>query len=767
MNAKHLTSLIVLLFCVLLTTYGQDQIRIMNSEGESVGRFKTQLYHLKDAELTPIRGNSPTVEGRGDQIELVLKLTDLRWFGSATDSKPVTIRRTDLSPSDAKAIQVSSSPSLYTLDDNEKIEAEIRFRVLRNGQFSLKVPFEAGEINGQYVQMFEIQGLTSNSVSDAPIGAIADLKKEWRDVDKKDFDAVQAFIDKYENNEIAIEERLIAVAERTKLRIQKNGIREEEAEEEAWLELGDSNDLEAIRAFLDEFPDSKYAEAAKAKLGEDANVLITSDSEVRDINNTLVKTDNNIYKLDLSHLKKAEIKLSHPDDIEIFDNGGNIYNLKINGSKKYKITVLEPGSGSKFEFDLDNRFNAQMKEDGSDLLFDINGGVSPYTVEFYKDGEDNSLLEGRFEGLEINAVGEVVVTNEMLKKSGMNGNYRKVTIRDYTTQAVSSFPIDINVSPQRISSKLIIGLLGAVLVLGGAFMFFYNKRQNETRKAYKEKAKALQQTQKFQQAELAARENTAPKVRKERVPKVGQAEKLAGPRKITINKPTKKLFPANGGNNFISSGKMKITKRDVKGGRLTSEEFKKVLSDGKYAFLDLTELWPDTAIKELYVSNECIKELGKFLKEENLDKVVAEMEGAIPEVGGFLMGYHQLNEEGFIRVTMDEFVPFVPEYHDVFKIEIGTATLVQELGDAQDTHPDKDVIGWFHTHPGHGLFLSNSDLSVQRHFPQKFQIAMEIDSLTNTLDTAFFTRKFDGSINNVEHRKKGASWFSWKKIENI
>jgi len=240
------------------------------------------------------------------------------------------------------------------------------------------------------------------------------------------------------------------------------------------------------------------------------------------------------------------------------------------------------------------------------------------------------------------------------------------------------------------------------------------------------------------------------------------------PRKITISKPTKKFVPANGGgNSFVSSGKMKITKREEKGGRLTGDEFREKLSDGKYAFLDLNELWPDSAIKELYLSKECIKDLGSFLKQENLDKVVAEMEGAIPEVGGFLMGYHQLNDSGHIRVTMDEFVPFVPEYHDVFKIEIGTATLVQELGDAQDTHPDKDVIGWFHTHPGHGLFLSNSDLSVQRHFPQKYQIAMEIDSLTDTLDTAFFTRKLDGSINNVEHRKKGASWFSWKKIENI
>ena len=47
--------------------------------------------------------------------------------------------------------------------------------------------------------------------------------------------------------------------------------------------------------------------------------------------------------------------------------------------------------------------------------------------------------------------------------------------------------------------------------------------------------------------------------------------------------------------------------------------------------------------------------------------------------------------------------------------------------------PAMDVIGWFHTHPGHGLFLSNSDLSVQKHFSQPYQIAMEIDSLTERL----------------------------------
>ena len=746
----------------------QDQIRIMDSDEESVGRFKTQLYKLSNGKLDRLKGNAPSVSGEGDQIEFVLRLTDLRWFNKSSDA--VQIKRTNIDLSDPKAIQVASSPSSFTLDIDSNSEVDIKFRILKNGKYSLKIPFKSGNIEGQYLQILEVNGLSGNAPIETPVGAIADIKKEWRGVDKKSLDEVQKFINKYETNQIAIEERILAIAERTIMRIQKSQIVDEELEAEAWQAIGDGDDEKAIRNFLSEYPDSKYAEAARAKLGEDANVLITSENEIRNLTNTLVKAKDNIYNLDLSHLGEVDIKLSNPDDIEIFDNGGNLYDLKIKGSDKYEITVIETGTGERFEFELDNRFTANMKEGGKDFIFEINGGVSPYTVEFYKDGEETSLLEARFDDLKTGVVNEITVDNNMLSSSGMKGKYSKVTVRDFTTQAVSSFPIDVDVTPKRISSKLIIGLLLGGLIIGGGFMFFYNKKQKQTRQAYKEKAKVFQQTQKFQQVAVANASETpkTPEKVKQKNQPADVDAKAEGPRKITITKPARKFVPANGGGNtFVSSGKMKITKREEKGGRLTGDEFRKVLSDGKYAFLDLNELWPDSAIKELYVSKECIKDLGSFLKEENLDKVVTEMEGAIPEVGGFLMGYHQLNESGHIRVTMDEFVPFIPEYHDVFKIEIGTATLVQELGDAQDTHPDKDVIGWFHTHPGHGLFLSNSDLSVQRHFPQKYQIAMEIDSLTDTLDTAFFTRKIDGTINNVEHRKKGASWFSWKKIEKI
>ncbi|GLR16677.1 MPN domain-containing protein [Portibacter lacus] len=755
---KSITLLACMLFSQILV-YSQDQVRIMDAADESAGRFKTQLYLLEDGRLVKLKGNAPQIIAKGDQAELVLRIKDLRWFEDKEISNAVEIDRSDIELSDTRGMQIASSPTSYVLEPKPDSEADIKFRVLKNGQFSLIIPFTAGKLEGQYVQIFEMEGVSGASSNNAPIGAIADLKKEWKEIDKKDEDAVQSFINKYENNEIAIEERLIAVAERTLMRIQKREVIDEEKEEALWEAIGDSKDPDLLNDFLEQFPDSKYAEAAKAKLGLDADVLITSGNESRRMNNTLTKADDNIFHLDLSHLGEVEIKVSHPDEIEIFKNGGNLFDLKVKGSKKYEINVLEVKTGDKFDFDLDNRFEAKLDRNGKDFILTVQGGVSPYTIEFYKDDEETSLLEARFEGLNPNAVGEISVDNQMLSASGMDGTYTKLTIRDFTTQAVSTFPIDVTVTPKRFSSNLIIGLLLGGLIIGGVVMYLYNKRKKSTQKAYREKAKVFQQTQKFQQIATPEPVAKEPKV-------VKAAQKM--PKKITITKPVKKFVPANGGSNtFVSSGKMKITKREAKGGRLSGEEFREVLKNGKYAFLDLNELWPDSAIKELYLSNECIKALGKFLKEENLDKVVTEMEGAIPEVGGFLMGYHQLNESGHIRVTMDEFVPFVPEYHDVFKIEIGTATLVQELGDAQDTHPDKDVIGWFHTHPGHGLFLSNSDLSVQRHFPLKYQIAMEIDSLTETLDTAFFTRKEDGTINNVEHRKKGANWFSWKKIENI
>lgn len=176
--------------------------------------------------------------------------------------------------------------------------------------------------------------------------------------------------------------------------------------------------------------------------------------------------------------------------------------------------------------------------------------------------------------------------------------------------------------------------------------------------------------------------------------------------------------------------------------------------------------WEDTIIERIYFSRKSIKSLDSFLVAQNL-KPLLENEGMIPEIGGILMGRPNLsNQDGKYRIIIEEFVPINPEFHNVFKLEFSTQSLVKDLGDIQDRFPAYTAVGWFHTHPGHGLFLSKPDLIIQEQFfGEPYQFAMEIDSLTKQLDTAFFTRMMDGTINNKAQKLENTSWFSW--LENV
>jgi len=46
-------------------------------------------------------------------------------------------------------------------------------------------------------------------------------------------------------------------------------------------------------------------------------------------------------------------------------------------------------------------------------------------------------------------------------------------------------------------------------------------------------------------------------------------------------------------------------------------------------------------------------------------------------------------------------------------------------------YPDKQIVGWYHTHPGFGIFLSEYDLFIHRHFfSAPWQVAYVIDPLS-------------------------------------
>ena len=68
--------------------------------------------------------------------------------------------------------------------------------------------------------------------------------------------------------------------------------------------------------------------------------------------------------------------------------------------------------------------------------------------------------------------------------------------------------------------------------------------------------------------------------------------------------------------------------------------------------------------------------------------------------------------------------------------------LYEEL---KERYPDKELVGWYHTHPRMGIFLSEYDTWLHRNFfPEPYQVALVIEPHSAT--GGFFIRQPDGSL---------------------
>jgi len=55
-------------------------------------------------------------------------------------------------------------------------------------------------------------------------------------------------------------------------------------------------------------------------------------------------------------------------------------------------------------------------------------------------------------------------------------------------------------------------------------------------------------------------------------------------------------------------------------------------------------------------------------------------------------------------------------------------------------YPNQDIVGWYHTHPGFGIFLSDYDTFIHRNFfPAAWQVALVLDPLSG--ESGFFVWK--------------------------
>lgn len=148
------------------------------------------------------------------------------------------------------------------------------------------------------------------------------------------------------------------------------------------------------------------------------------------------------------------------------------------------------------------------------------------------------------------------------------------------------------------------------------------------------------------------------------------------------------------------------------------------------------------------------------------EKSVLEYERkAVPEIGGFLFGNAEMTENSAYSL-------FVERYCHVRSPEVQTPSFLRmgiEAGFTLDRcfqdYPALSLVGWFHTHPGHGPYLSDTDLSRTHEvfFREPYQIAIVLDNLTPGFDTGVFSRKTLQAMNNAADV---AQWVSWQGLSN-
>ncbi|MCH5375521.1 MAG: Mov34/MPN/PAD-1 family protein [Planctomycetes bacterium] len=96
------------------------------------------------------------------------------------------------------------------------------------------------------------------------------------------------------------------------------------------------------------------------------------------------------------------------------------------------------------------------------------------------------------------------------------------------------------------------------------------------------------------------------------------------------------------------------------------------------------------------------------------------------ELGGFLLGDPPATEQRIVEVR--DFLPAVDVQSRAASLTFTHDTWAAMTRDVRDRFPDMSVVGWHHTHPGLGIFLSGYDLFIHRHFFRApWQVALVVD----------------------------------------
>lgn len=191
---------------------------------------------------------------------------------------------------------------------------------------------------------------------------------------------------------------------------------------------------------------------------------------------------------------------------------------------------------------------------------------------------------------------------------------------------------------------------------------------------------------------------------------------------------------------------------------LKKQNIDDVVDNPEYMVINTSDFVNDSAVRNIYIKNSCIKAVYNMY-EEDLRNTDNPKEDGCMVLGRWI---HDENENTY-DVSLESVVypgddAIFKEYELNFggKIKLRIAEKLRKL--RKETNLQYDLVCWIHSHPGLGVFFSNSDNNVQSQLKHSthpnFLIAFVVDILTSSQEMGIFTFRKDGSIISKGDLKK-------------
>lgn len=217
-----------------------------------------------------------------------------------------------------------------------------------------------------------------------------------------------------------------------------------------------------------------------------------------------------------------------------------------------------------------------------------------------------------------------------------------------------------------------------------------------------------------------------------------------------------------------SNGNTDIVVRRKTTSFLHKQSLDDVINNGNYLAINCSDFCNDSAVKTMYIKNTCIIEIYNMYAEDLRNPNNPKEDGCM-----VLGRWIRDAEKDEYSVSLEEIVfpgddAIFAEYELNFgaKIKLKVNEKLRKL--RRETDLQYDLTCWVHSHPGLGVFFSNTDCSLHllhKHptYP-KFLTAIVVDILTPQQELGIFTFKHDMNINSKAELTKLYSleeWYKW------